>query len=517
MMIRELASSGTQLPMGFQRREKQAAMEISVPLTGTEQLYYRTDEKPHQISDDLRALHVAHDELDETAIYSYLQFGAVVPPLSPWKAIRRFIPGTTATISNTGIQTLPRQPSLRPLPKASPSPDIEQQISTVVAALDRCLLQHCAGRPVTILFSGGVDSGLLAARASALGLKNVTLVNYCFGPNDPESMLAEQMARHLGLKFVRIVEDTGGSDVADVLQHAGRYYRTLFGDHSAAPTCAMIRAIIPRCEPGGVVLEGTGADSGFGEFGRAMQWQRVYSLPAWGRKLGAAAYRTTRAWGRVSKLEYYLRILRRADQLPHPFSAVAENALRGIAYHPSKDIISAIEEHLLQWLPHMSPPDPRLQLAAFDLSLGCASITAQKSRSLFDGTSLDVVYPYLLPDMIDVAFASVDWPGSGTEVKRVLKAALARHVPAAMVYRAKSGFVASMPDKFGHKAFLTAFDKLLEPRSPLGRFLDRKFLLGIRPKLAAKRKLPPQTEYFLWCAVFGNEWIEQVSRRSLNS
>ncbi|MGK9168526.1 asparagine synthase C-terminal domain-containing protein [Inquilinus limosus] len=517
MMIRELASSRTPLPMSRQWCEKQSAAEITVPLTATEQLYYRTDAMPLRVSDDLRTLHAADDELDEAAIYSYLQFGAVVPPLSPWKAIRRFVPGTTTTVSGTNAQTIPQQPSPRSLSKAAPSPNIEQQISTVVAALDRCLLEHCAGRPVTILFSGGVDSGLLAARASVLGLKNVTLVNYCFGPNDPESMLAEQMARHLGLKFVRIVEDASGSDVADVLQHAGLYYRTLFGDHSAAPTCAMIRAIIPQCESGGVVLEGTGADSGFGEFGRAMQWQRVYSLPAWSRKLGAMAYRTTRAWGRQSKLEYYLRILRRADQLQHPFAAIAENALRGIAYHPSKDIISAIETHLLQWLPHMSPPDPRLQLAAFDLSLGCASITAQKSRSLFDGTSLDVVYPYLLPDMIDVAFASVDWAGSGTEVKRVLKAALAQHVPAAMVYRAKSGFVASMPDKLGHKAFLTAFDKLLEPRSPLGRFLDRKFLLGIRPKLAAKQKLPPQTEYFMWCAVFGNEWIEQVSRRSLDS
>lgn len=387
----------------------------------------------------------------------------------------------------------------------------------VVSALDRSLLEHCAGRPVTILFSGGVDSGLLAARAAALGLKNVTLVNYCFGPNDAESMLAEQMARHLGLKFVRIMEDTGGSDVADVLRHAGVYYRTLFGDHSVAPTCAMIRAIIPQCEAGGVVLEGTGADSGFGEFGRAMQWQRVYSLPAWSRKLGAMAYRTTRAWGGESKLEYYLRILRRAEQLKHPFAAVAENALLGIAYHPSKEDVDAIEEHLAGWLPHLSPPDPRLQLAAFDLSLGCASITAQKSRSLFDGTSLDVVYPYLLPEMVDVAFASVDWPGSGTEVKRVLKAALAQHVPSTMVYRAKSGFVASMPDKFGHAAFLTAFDKLLEPQAPLSRFLDRKFLLAIRPKLAMKRKLPPQTEYFIWCAVFGNEWIEQVSRGNLNS
>ncbi|MGF6232004.1 asparagine synthase (glutamine-hydrolyzing) [Inquilinus ginsengisoli] len=516
-MITELASSRTPLPTSFRFRDRSGATEISVPLTTTEQLYYRSDERSLRISDDLRTLQRPNDELDEVAIYSYLQFGAVVPPLSPWKSIRRFVPGTTTIVSNASTPSVRRSCPQKPPTQAIRSPNIEQQISMVVSALDRSLLEHCAGRPVTILFSGGVDSGLLAARAAVLRLKNVTLVNYSFGPNDAESMLAEQMARHLGLKFVRIMEDTGGSDVADVLRHAGVYYRTLFGDHSVAPTCAMIRAAIPQCEAGGIVLEGTGADSGFGEFGRAMQWQRVYALPAWSRKLGAMAYRTTRAWGGESKLEYYLRILRRAEQLKHPFAAVAENALLGIAYHPSKEDVDAIEEHLAGWLPHLSPPDPRLQLAAFDLSLGCASITAQKSRSLFDGTSLDVVYPYLLPDMVNVAFASVDWPGSGTEVKRVLKAALAQHVPSTMVYRAKSGFVASMPDKFGHRAFLTAFDKLLEPQAPLSRFLDRKFLLAIRSKLATKQKLPPQTEYFIWCAVFGNEWIEQVSRGNLNS
>src|SRR5690349_13484646 len=30
---------------------------------------------------------------DEAAIFSVLQFGAIVPPLSPWKGVSRFVPG----------------------------------------------------------------------------------------------------------------------------------------------------------------------------------------------------------------------------------------------------------------------------------------------------------------------------------------------------------------------------------------------------------------------------------------
>ncbi len=258
------------------------------------------------------------------------------------------------------------------------------------------------------------------------------------------------MARHLGLKFVRIEEDTSGSDVADVLQHAGLYYRTLFSDHSAVPTCALVRAVISQCDAGGIVLDGTGADGGFGKFGRAAQWQRLHSLPAWGRKLGAIAYRTTRAWRHDDKIEYWLRLLRRTNQWRFPFATFAQNALLGIAYHPSKANIDSIGEHLAQWLSYISSPDSRLQLITINLALLDASVIAQKSRSLFNGTSLDVIYPYILPDMINVALASGDWAGSEKEPKRVLKAALAQHVPATMVYRAKGAFVASMPDKFGH-------------------------------------------------------------------
>ncbi|MGK9235815.1 hypothetical protein KXS07_29145 [Inquilinus limosus] len=273
----------------------------------------------------------------------------------------------------------------------------------------------------------------------------------------------------------------------------------------------MVRAVISQCAAGGVVLDGIGADGDFGLFGKVAQWQRLHSVPAWGRKLGAKAYREIRAWRHDSKLEYWLRLLRRTSQWQYPFATFAQNALLGIAYHPSRDSIHAIERHLAQWLSYMSSPDPWPQLLAFDLAQLCASVAAQKARSLFSGTSLDIVYPFLLPEMIHVALASADWVGCEKEPKWVLKAALAQHVPATMVYRAKSAFMPSMPAKFGHKAFLTAFDKLLEPQSPMSRFIDRKFLLDIRPKLARRRGLSPQTERFVWGAVFGNEWIEQAA------
>jgi len=79
----------------------------------------------------------------------------------------------------------------------------EDQRKVVHQVLDDSLVEVCPERNPVLLFSGGVDSGLLAARVAALGWRDALLVNYSFGDADPESHMAEAMAKHLGLRFRR--------------------------------------------------------------------------------------------------------------------------------------------------------------------------------------------------------------------------------------------------------------------------------------------------------------------------
>jgi asparagine synthase (glutamine-hydrolysing) len=148
----------------------------------------------------------------------------------------------------------------------------------------------------------------------------------------------------------------------------------------------------------------------------------------------------------------------------------------------------------IKWLHSISPQDPQLQLAALDLSLVCACIFAQKSKSLFAASPLNITFPFLSPQMVRIALSSGNWKGADQEAKWLLKAALARHVPAEMVYRPKSGFVAPMSEKFKSDAFLAVFDKVLADKSLLSPFLEKKFLRSIREKLtAAAKHIPSNT------------------------
>ena len=58
-----------------------------------------------------------------------------------------------------------------------------------------------------LFFSGGVDSGLLAARLARLGRTDVTLAAYSFSPRDSETRLATAMADHLGFSCLTVAHD----------------------------------------------------------------------------------------------------------------------------------------------------------------------------------------------------------------------------------------------------------------------------------------------------------------------
>jgi asparagine synthase (glutamine-hydrolysing) len=496
-------------------REEEHSFRLEISSTALDQIYYRTGTNSTEVTDDLRRLVGPTDTLDERAIYSLLQFGAAIPPLSPWKSIRRAVPGRITTFRDLplGVEETDFR-SEEVWDQGSRPVDLNQQISMVLAALDNQLLALRHRHRLIVLFSGGVDSGLLAARAAALGLKDTLLVNYSFGPEDPESLLAEQMAKHLGLSFQRILDIDSGDDVEDVLTHAGSDYRTPFGDHSTVPTYRLVRSVIRAFGSEFAILDGTGADGAFGLFGRARQWRRMNSIPVGLLRFGSQGYKYLRLWRKESRGEYLFRLLRRASQHRFPMAAIAQNALAGIAYNVPKHISDEVESLAFHWLRSISPPGPRLQLTALDISLVCACIFAQKSKSLFAASTLDVTYPYLSRPISRLAFASENWTGANEEAKWLLKAALAQHVPSEMVYRPKSGFVATIAAKFKSEAFLAGFDKLIAGKSQLSPFLEKKFLQNIRVTLAAKGRLPAQTNNAVWVMVFVSEWLEQVSSRA---
>lgn len=179
---------------------------------------------------------------------------------------------------------------------------LEELSSKLEAILDRILIEAVGdGTAPAVLFSGGVDSGLIAARLVKLGFSDTLLLNYSFSDHDPESELAEAMANHLGLKFERFsIRD---QHLCDCLEKPGRVYSQPFGDATTAPASDLAHQITNRLAgETRIIFDGTGSGM-FSMAKRLRLWKYALSLPASARRAAARFYAAT-LWHRDIKLSF---------------------------------------------------------------------------------------------------------------------------------------------------------------------------------------------------------------------
>jgi asparagine synthetase B (glutamine-hydrolysing) len=431
--------------------------------------------------------------------------------LTLWNGIKQFTPGRgfTINIDDLDVTELESGITWPATERADYTLSLDRQIGTLTGLIDTILSESCPDKDPVILFSGGVDSGTLAVRAAALGWRKTTLVNYCLGRDDKESVIAENMARHLGLDFLQIKDADYNS--FEMLDEIANIYKHPFGDHSSLPTYSLSRAVIENFPRSRVIVDGTGADGAFGLFAKVLQYQKLYRIPKIFRMSMGHLYKAGEYWKINSRIEYMLRLCRRTAQMPMLPTSIAQNPLLDIIYHVPPDTCSEVLELIDRWMTSAVPSDSdSARLPALDLALVCSGIYAQKNKSIFDADHRKIVYPFLDSRMVGLALQRARfWPGS-RKPKHSLKSHLASHVPPEMVYRPKSGFVAPITQKLSQPEFLKEYDRLLETRTALLDILDLPKMKQLRQIVASGITLPDQTTGFIWATVFANCWLNQI-------
>ncbi len=480
---------------------------VSVPFGATDQIYLQHAAAGTRLFGDLRT--GAGSELDERGLYALLAFGGCVPPFTPFTGVERLMPGCVTSVDlGSGATSRTLHTASWPEPATAPA-DEDARVRRVTDALDDALRQVCPDERPVILFSGGVDSGLLAARASSLGWKETVLVHFSIGEDDAETLVAREMADHLGLR-IDVVADTI-EDTFEPLERAGELYPQPFGDHSTMPTYRLARQTIERTEGTRTVLDGTGADGAFGLFSKAAAWNKVRRVPRPLAAMSSAIYGPLSLQLKTSRLEFASRLFRRATRMPLLSASIAQNPLEGVCYRFDRSTRDDVHGAVQQWLDDAAPElCPEAQIGAVDIALICANIFAQKARSVYDGAGRRVVYPFLDGRVISLGLReAVHWPDA-SEAKQVLKAALKRSVPDRLVDRPKSGFSIDTRPRFAQPEFLDILRRSVEQGSPLAPHLDRRRMLRLVDHLAAQRRAPAQTSSFAWLVAFTARWLEQT-------
>jgi asparagine synthetase B (glutamine-hydrolysing) len=490
-------------------------LSASVPPLTPEQFYLAHDRQWTVLGNDLRLMmRWTGLDLDERAVFALMQFGTMIPPFTLSKRISRVPSGHVLRVSGSGDQAPPSVERAR-----RSIIDVAQQgskghVADPEAKVSACMDDILSRVPPSgvLYFSGGVDSGLMAARLAAIGRSDVTLMHYSFGPSDPETALAADMAAYLRLRFELVPYDA--QQLPLVLGRLAHDYSYPFDDYSTIPTNAMIHAMLQAHSQTPAAIEGSAADDSFSIGTRAQEWERMYSTPRLARRLVSDAHKGLRLWTHDTRLARYGRVARRSVRLPLLCAAIfARNALDGIAYHTPPatlaEIIDAIDRNTGALATGLSNED---RFSVLFMAHESCGLVAPKSFDPLRMYGVTPVYPYLDPALVQLSL-SLTWEqkNEGGERKALLKKLLARQVPPDMVYRRKAGFAPPFQSLLALPSTQDYIHNIvLSPRNPLTAYFDTNLIANIAREARRGASQSIEVHFYLWALMFTSGWLSQL-------
>ena len=226
------------------------------------------------IASEMRPLlRLIEPRVDDVALAELLTFGWAAGSLSNLQGIERLPGGTVLTIPLKGGPIRRRRfcdvlDTLKP-DKSRPAAEAEAE---ALASIDRSVRAHLMSDVgYTLQLSGGVDSGLVAALASAAAGRKISSYSVSLGdhPYD-EGRYRKPIVERYGLDHHEI--EIGGNEFADALPRAVR--------HMEGPVphggCVTLMLLCDRLRAASkVVLTGEGADEMFGGYERYGLWKKL--------------------------------------------------------------------------------------------------------------------------------------------------------------------------------------------------------------------------------------------------
>ena len=413
-------------------------IRVSVPPASPQQVCYARTPHGYVFADDLRLFSRLMDvDLDERAVYALLRYGVIPPSLTLYKQVQRIPNGHLLRLS-PAAEELICIPVFHwaDLPHSDREGPLAEQ--WIAETLDGLLARVPAS--TVLLFSGGVDSSLMAARLSRLGRKDVQLLNYCFGPEDEEGRLALRIAARLGLECHQVHHDV--RTAGDVLARVAKDYSVPFGDLSVFPTNVLVHEARALAGASRTVVDGMGADGAFDMWRLHRKWRLVYRVPRPVRRWVDAAYRGLQLWKYRSPLEGAGRLLSRSTRISLFHASVAQDAPERIAYTIPDDVHTALEQAIETGAEALCVgAEARTQLSLLKVMWVTSGRSAAKVFDPLRARGICPFYPFLQPAIVSYS-SSLSWDVkyADGEDKVLLKRLLARDIPPEWVYRSKIGF-----------------------------------------------------------------------------
>jgi len=483
-------------------------VRISVPLLTVEQFYHAGDGRGWVFGNDLRLMiRWAGLHLDERAAYSFFQYDFIPPPLTISQTVQRIPGGFAFTLPSDGAPSLKRWFDAREI--AEPRPEQASPVERVRAAIDGVLA--CVPQSPIVHFSGGVDSGLVAARLAALGRKDALLQNYTRGPDDPFHELAPQMAAHLGLPFEQVEWQL--AEVPAILGDLTKEYTFPVSDPAVIPTIMLARAMDRWDFRPSALLTGTVAGNVLEMNMRYFTWRRVFMIPRPLRWLVAQAY-PLGLWQSESETARAVAVMQRSAQLSSLQAATsAHGNLLGVAYNIPSEVHADIKQIVMETYEGVTEgADLSDRVVLMSMFRHGGSRCGARPFDAMRRRGVQTLHPFMEPAVLRAAF-SLSWKERGDRKvsKVLLKRLLAESVPREWVYRARAGLPLPFSDVYTHPAVRAMVEDLvLSPQNPVMSLCLRRNVEQVFRRAEGRKPLNVGARRFVWALTSLSLWLSQL-------
>ncbi|ASU34748.1 asparagine synthase (glutamine-hydrolyzing) [Mucilaginibacter xinganensis] len=471
---------------------------------GKKPFYYAQNGTDFEFASQPSQIIIARNvSIDQQAVNEYMIWGYVPEPRSAWQQIKKLQAGHKFTFSTTtGIFKTEKYWDLN----FSETGRYIGNYSTAVSELktllnDSVKIRMQADVGVGVFLSGGIDSSLIAALASA---QTDQVKTFCIKFKEKEfdeSVFAEKIARHLKTNHHTI--ECNPDEGISLIENFGDFFDEPFADSSAIPTLLLSKYTKRHVT---VALSGDGGDESFSGYTR-YKWlghaNPLFKLPNSARKMLA-------------------EIIKLSPNYRHKLIAM------GISQVDIKALYAYMFGGLeFSWLgkpdlglnvPYMeiwSSPTLSLQqkMSAFDIKTylnGDINTKVDRASMAF---SLEARAPLMDYRVVDFANTLPDhFKFGGGIQKRILKDILYQYVPANLYNRPKSGFAIPFRHWFKNELKDYVLDQLSYHELLEIPGIDaRKTSIIIKEHMAGTWNRFPQ----IWKLLVFKQWLKNQQTHSI--
>ena len=385
-------------------------------------------------------------ELDEEALRLYFQFGYLPDPASPFRAIRKLMPGCWLEYDESGGV---RQGQYWKLPvpaeQAPAGVTREQMRARLREKFDEAVrIRMIADVPLGAFLSGGIDSSSVVASMALQSPEPVKTFSIGFEETEFNELdYARAVAKKYKTDHHEIIVRP---DSVDLVSRLMQHFDEPFGDSSAIPTYIVSQFAVQHVK---VALSGDGGDELFAGYESFFKLERMRKFDALPQPLRSAAGWLAAHLPYAAYGKNYLHMISRPSALERYFEFnYAPYFLRRRMLEPEW-MLPAERGFLRRRMAEFLPPngaDVLTQVLYFEATAKLTGDMLVKVDRMSMANSLEVRCPMLDHELAELA-ATIPhaWKMSNATGKAILLEAIGERLPAELWNRPKMGFAAPLP------------------------------------------------------------------------